>query len=139
MTISLEKSKMSKIRSFITTNKMMLMSCGLTVLVIGTIILQPNIREEQVVRVERVERVVAPIPSTRTYPSLTDPKLACSGAPVKIVWMEAQRMKEDNWVTFFSVRPLGDEYEVPCQIDGFYGETWKVGDIISIPEGSVSG
>lgn len=95
-------------------------------------------------RVEKVERIVIPKPSSVKYAPLDDPKKACHGAPVVITNIFAAgwqgQSKDDTGVnTWLTVRPAGDEYTVQCYLGGDNTSSWHVGDIISLPAGNLAG
>lgn len=66
---------------------------------------------------------------------LSDSALACKGAPVEIVTISASAaygVKDKNdKITWLKVRPLGDDYTVPCRISGDWTGEYRVGDKVA--------
>jgi hypothetical protein len=85
-------------------------------------------------RVVKVERVIVPRPAKRTYPSLANPKDACTTAPVEIMALSVAGTKRDDkdTNTWLGVRPLGDDYIINCAMGGDYSFSFHVGDIVVV-------
>jgi hypothetical protein len=100
-----------------------------------------NVIETKEVRVvQKIEKVVIPKPSNVKYEPLKNPDEACHGAPVVITTMSiAPAQGADQNYTWMSVRPVGDEYTVLCYLGGDYSDHWKVGDIVSMAGGKITG
>jgi len=93
--------------------------------------------------VEKIERVVVPIPPKRSYPPVKNPKDACTGSPAVIVSLTVAgwqgQAKDDKSVnTWLTVRPAGDDFTVQCYMGGDYSESWHVGDLVSMPTGHLA-
>jgi hypothetical protein len=62
----------------------------------------------------------------------------CQGWPGEV--MTAVSFKFDSeYTTFLTLRPVGDSYVVPCQVQGDWTKEFTKGKVISIPNGKVSG
>jgi hypothetical protein len=121
---------------------------GLSVLLFTTGVLwKINPLERKVVDVhevrvvKRIEKVVIPKPTNVKHNSLSDASKACSGAPVVIEQISVSKPTgagdNDSQVTWLRVRPAGDDYFVACRLDGSWMDMFKVGDLISIPQGKM--
>ena len=86
-----------------------------------------------------VTRTVTTVIEERAkYPSLENPADVCRGAPGEVMNISSQQF-EDGWVTFMTLRPVGDTYQVPCAIRGGWVHKFPVGSVVAIPNGAVSG
>lgn len=95
---------------------------------------------EEVVKVEKIKKVVIPIPSDVKYPPLKKPSDVCHGAPGVIEKIEIAGSQENDNAkyTWLTLRPAGDIYIVQCYLSGDYSNSMHVGDLVSIPQGKLS-
>lgn len=96
------------------------------------------VEERKIIREERI--IVPKLAADPNYQKIKDSKEACHGAPVMVITKdEGKSQNEDDKLsyTWLQVKPLGDVYTVMCYFEG--GSDMRVGDVVSLPQGKVTG